>query len=64
MIAFEIKRGVAVRTPQGAGVVAYVRMAPPSYATVAAASVILDSKLGTPGYSGTVFPAEEIKPCP
>lgn len=54
-------RGTRVITPQGTGVVAYVRMAGPSYITPEAVSVVLDSKRNFPSYCGTVFAAKDVK---
>lgn len=44
------------------GIVAYVRMAPPDYTEPEAVSVVLETKQNMPGYSGTIFPANKIKP--
>ena len=44
----------------GEGTVLFVRMAPPTYSTLAAASVLLDSKKHDLHYSGTVFQAQDI----
>lgn len=49
-------QGDRVRTPLGAGVVVYRRMAPPSYGEVQAYSVKLDGK----EHAGAVFPAEQV----
>lgn len=46
------------------GTVAYVRMAPPGYTTVAAVSVVLDSERHRPGYTGSIFPADRVKVTP
>jgi len=54
--------GTRVLTPAGPGVVAYVRMAPPTYSTPIAVSVKLDGK--GPGYTGSMFQAFEVKPAP
>lgn len=60
-------RGDKVMTPMGPGTVVYRRMASPSYAEVDAYSVALDHKVAEaqkppfPSYSGTVFPAEQVK---
>ncbi len=51
-----------VLTPQGEGVIAFVRNGPPNFDTPEAVSVILDSKRNTPGYSGTMFLFKEVKP--
>lgn len=42
------------------GRVAYVRMAPPSYAEIAAVSVVLDEHRGRPGYAGTIFDVSAV----
>jgi len=51
-----------VLTPQGEGVIVFVRNGPPDYNTPEAVSVILDSKRNAIGYSGTMFLAKEVKP--
>lgn len=56
------KQGQRVSTPQGPGTVAYVRMAPLGYSVADAVSVVLDSEVNRPGYVGTVFQAENVKP--
>ena len=53
--------GVRVLTPNGPGTIAYKRMKAPSYSEPDIYSVKLDSKKGFPLYSGTIFPAEQIK---
>jgi hypothetical protein len=58
MISFT--KGKRVNTPQGPGKIVYVRMAPPTYSEVASVSVALESRQNEPGYSGTIFKAEDI----
>lgn len=62
----ELRKGQRVTVPlkgeQAAGTVAYVRMAPPSYDTIAAVSVVLDCRRDDPGYTGSVFAAEQVTP--
>lgn len=57
-----MKVGDRVSTPLGAGEVVWVRMHPPKYITPIACSVVLDSRRGSPGYTGTAFPAADVKP--
>lgn len=57
-----ITAGIRVTTPQGSGVVKYVRMKPPTYSMPVAVSVALDSRKEDWKYSGTMFAAKEIKP--
>jgi hypothetical protein len=54
--------GDRVRTPYGAGTVAYVRMSPPDFRTIAAVSVVLDSRRADPRYTGTIVPANQVQP--
>lgn len=42
------------------GTVAYVRYAPPTYFELAAVSVIMDERKGSPAYAGTLFPANVV----
>lgn len=56
--------GSRVLTPHGAGVINYVRMAPPDYREVAAVSVVLDSKKHIPSYNGSIVSVENIQPEP
>ena len=53
--------GDKVMTPLGMGVVVSVRRAPPTYSTVAAYYVILESKKYDANYNGTVFSAADVK---
>lgn len=59
-----------VITPGGPGAVVYRRMAPPTYSEAEAYSVCLDSKKVEsekppfPSYTGTVYPAGDVKPEP
>ena len=53
--------GDLVETPSGVGRVAYRRMAPPTYATVEAYSVVVLRKEGAPGYAGSIFRPHELK---
>lgn len=61
-------KGDRVMTPHGAGTVAYRRMAPPTYSHPEVYSVVLDHKKAEterppfPSYSGTIIPAEDVKP--
>jgi hypothetical protein len=55
-----VRQGDRVNTPHGAGNVAYVRMNPPDFTTIAAVSVVLDSKRSNPSYTGTIMPAEHV----
>ena len=59
-------KGDIVSTPLGRGIVNYVRydhLAPAGKPMpLAAVSVILDSRFGAPGYSGTIFPAADVAP--
>lgn len=56
------QRGQRVQTPLGPGQVAYQRMGPPNYSKPVAVSVVLDAKQNKPGYTGTIFDAEKVKP--
>mgnify|MGYP005611392031 FL=1 len=54
-------RGERVRTPQGAGTVAYARMAPPTFSEVEVYSVKLDREAERrPTYQGTIFVAADV----
>lgn len=55
-------KGDEVITPCGPGKVAWVRMAGPDYLIPQAVSVMLDSKKNHITYTGTVFPAGDIRP--
>lgn len=56
-----ICQGDRVRTPQGAGTVAYARMAPPTFSEVEVYSVKLDREAERrPNYNGTIFAAAEV----
>ena len=70
----EFTRAPAYRFPAGArvlvrnedgtvqpGRVAYVRLAPPDFIEPRSVSVALTSKLGVPGYTGTIFPADRVE---
>lgn len=53
--------GDRVRTPQGAGTVAYARMAPPTFSEVEVYSVKLDYEAERrPTYQGTIFAAADV----
>lgn len=56
-----LRKDEKVSTPLGHGVVRFVRMKPPTYSEVEAASVFLDARSQDPGYSGTMFAAEDIR---
>lgn len=56
--------GNRVETKQGPGTVQWTRNGPPTYATPVAVSVRLDSQRDRPGYSGTMFSVEEVRPAP
>lgn len=49
-----------VQTPLGCGSVQYVRNRPPLYSEPDAVSVLLDSKKGYAGYTGTMFDAGKV----
>lgn len=57
-----MRQGDRVLTAAGVGTVAYVRMAPPYYRVEAAVSVVLDARQGQPGYAGTIFAADDVRP--
>jgi len=63
----QFDRGDKVMTPLGPGKVNYKRMAAPTYAEAEVYSVLLDDKVEAtkhppyPSYSGTIFPAEDVK---
>lgn len=54
-------QGDRVMTPGGAGEVVYKRMAAPDYTHVAAYSVKLDHARHNPLYTGSLYPANEVK---
>ncbi len=56
------QQGDPVDTPVGPGRVAYVRMAPPTYSTPEAVSVVLDARRGDPRYTGSIFSASDVTP--
>lgn len=58
------RKGQTVTTPQGRGIVIYVRMAGPDYTEPEAVSVLLDNRSNRPNYAGTIFPAEHVHPYP
>lgn len=63
--AFRQWQPVAVTFEDGReeeGKVIYVRMSPPEYVEVGAVGVRLDSKRDEPGYHGTVFRADRVRP--
>lgn len=49
-----------VQTQYGLGTVQYIRMKPPTYATVEAVSVLLDGRRDLPGYMGTILNVEGV----
>ena len=55
-----MRSGDRVDTPYGAGTVAYVRMAWPEFTVVEAVSVVLDEKVGKPGYVGTIVSPDDV----
>ncbi len=55
-------QGQKVNTPKGTGIVVYIRMAPPDWNNPKAVSVFLDARRNDYNYSGTIFPAEQVKP--
>lgn len=55
-----LRQGDRVSTPFGPGVVAFVRMAPPTYATIEAVSVVLDRHRTRLNYTGTMLAAGEV----
>jgi len=57
----DLRPHMRVKTPRGYGTIVYVRMRPPEYSEVAAASVKLDDKDGQFGYCGTMFSVDEIE---
>lgn len=59
-----MKEGDRVLTPIGPGTVVYVRFGGPRYVEVEAISVLLDSRRGQAGYSGTLFRPEEVRRSP
>lgn len=56
-----MRPGDRVETKLGAGTVQWTRNGPPDFDTPVAVSVSLDSQRNRPGYSGTVFPAHEVR---
>lgn len=54
--------GDAVMTPQGPGKISHWRYGAPDYLRIEAYSVILDKRKNDFGYSGTMFPAKDVKP--
>jgi len=59
--AADLPQGARVRTPLGAGRVAYVRLRPPDFREVDAVSVVLDSRRHDLSYAGTIFAADGIR---
>lgn len=57
-----MRQGDRVSTSRGKGTVAYVRMAPPTFSEVDAVSVVLDSKRGQLGYTGTILDSSQVIP--
>lgn len=61
-------KGNRVVTPGGPGKIVYRRMAPPTYTEVEVYSVYLDSKKAEnekppfPSYTGTIYPAAQVRP--
>lgn len=55
------QRGQRVKTPLGYGMVAYQRMRSPEYSEAEAVSVVLEAKQNKPGYTGTIFRAEDVE---
>lgn len=53
-------QGQRVTTPRGAGAVAYQRLGAPDYCDAIAVSVVLDCERLRPGYTGTIFSADQI----
>lgn len=51
----------SVMTPGGKGKIVYARMAPPDYSEVAVYSVLLDNANHYANYSGSIYPAEDVK---
>jgi hypothetical protein len=60
-MAQEFDVGDRVITPGGTGKVAYWRFGFPDFSEVVAYGVILDSKKGEYGYSGTTYSYKEVK---
>ena len=56
-----LKIGARVKTRLGMGTVEYWRNAPPTFDVASAVSVRLDSKVGFPGYVGTMFSMAEVE---
>lgn len=56
-------QGDRVETSLGRGTVAYQRMAPPTYSYAESVSVVLDTRRQDPAYRGTIFPADQVRPC-
>lgn len=56
-----LKEGDRVQTRLGVGVVVYRRMAGLSYCEVEAYSVRLDFRVNDLGYTGTMFPAVQVR---
>jgi hypothetical protein len=55
-----IETGDPVITPDGEGVVIWLRMAGPDYVKPACFSVRLHKSANQRGYAGTVYPAEQV----
>jgi hypothetical protein len=58
-VKFEV--GDRVMTPHGAGVIQYMRMAPPGYFQVYVYSVRLDSRVLDITYFGTMILADDVR---
>lgn len=57
----KVEKGAIVQTPNGPGVVAYVRMAAPDYTQPIAVSVVLDHKRGLRGYVASMYSIRDVR---
>lgn len=53
-------RGDRVFARGKSGTVVYRRMAPPTFSKAEAYSVVLDERRDVPGYTGTIFSAQDV----
>lgn len=56
-----IEAGDPVMTPDGEGIVIWLRLAGPDYVKPACFSVRLHKSVSQRGYAGTVYPAEQVQ---
>jgi hypothetical protein len=60
----DFESGDRVMTPHGLGTVVFKRMAPPHFLDAGSYSIRLDSQDKRPGYTGSSYPAKDVKKAP